>query len=430
MEKSLKQIIYEVNVLVDAQIQLRSFHYGDLLDIIKKGSIDYASCFLSINSASNNASFETFNLELFVFDILAADDSNRKDIENTTKRILNDLITVIRYSTRWNSFSEVLNDVNELKYYDNLQDRLSGWGGTIQLKVYSNDCLVGLPIDDYDFDMSGNFEATVLAVVKNTDNDILATKLVSDSDDTIIIPNISFTDSDGTVTSEPSGVNLVCTPFTPCDDATVENSNASYTNTVVSGGTLVLPDITVTDSDGSTFTQPSVTNVTCTPGGGTGDVTVNGDPFGTYTAPDTFPINLLDGEGNPYLGIELDFPDIYIPPIAINVNTIQIAEVFQGSYSFSVLNENSDQVGGISGLNWLIADSAVSVNGTAYADVNAEDPLNVEVVNTEATVLSGSIVAAKYEMPDVELSFVVDGGAPVSETVPYQKNETINIVWL
>jgi len=58
---------------------------------------------------------------------------------------------------------------------------------------------------------------------------------------------------------------LVCTPLQPCVDAIVENSDASYTDTVASGGTLVLPDITVTDSDGSTFTQPSVTNVTCTP---------------------------------------------------------------------------------------------------------------------------------------------------------------------
>jgi len=47
-------------------------------------------------------------------------------------------------------------------------------------------------------------------------------------------------------------------------DATVTNSNATYTDSVVSGGTLVLPDITVTDSDGSTFTQPSVENVVCT----------------------------------------------------------------------------------------------------------------------------------------------------------------------
>ena len=243
MEKSLKQIIYETNVLVDAHVQLRSFYYGDLLDIIKIGAIDYATCFLSINSASNNANFETFNLELFVFDILASDDSNRTDIENTTKRILNDLITTIRYSTRWNDFSEVLNDVSELKYYDKLQDRLSGWGCTIQLKVYSNDCLLGLPIDGYNFDMAGNFELTVLAIVKNTNNDILATKLVSDSDDTIIVPNITVTDSDGTTYSQPSGVNVVCTA-----------------------------------------------------GGGSGDVEINGFNVGTYTAPNTFELDVtLDG---------------------------------------------------------------------------------------------------------------------------------------
>ncbi len=243
MEKSLKQIIYETNVLINAHVQLRSFYYGDLLDIIKIGSIDYASCFLSINSASNNANFETFNLELFVFDILASDDSNRTDIENTTKRILNDLITTIRYSNRWNDFSEVLTDVTELKYYDNLQDRLSGWGATLQLKVYSNDCLIGLPIDGYDFDMAGNFELTVLAIVKNTDNDILATKLVSDSDDTIIVP-----------------------------------------------------DITVTDSDGNEYQQAAGTNVVCTAGGGSGDVRLNGTNIGTYTAPNTFSANVtLDG---------------------------------------------------------------------------------------------------------------------------------------
>jgi len=49
-----------------------------------------------------------------------------------------------------------------------------------------------------------------------------------------------------------------------CANATIENSNASYTDSVASGGTLVLPDITVTDSDGSTYTQPSVEDVVCT----------------------------------------------------------------------------------------------------------------------------------------------------------------------
>lgn len=46
-----------------------------------------------------------------------------------------------------------------------------------------------------------------------------------------------------------------------CADATVENSDATYSNTVASGGNLGLPDITITKPDASTVTFPSVKNV-------------------------------------------------------------------------------------------------------------------------------------------------------------------------
>jgi hypothetical protein len=66
-----------------------------------------------------------------------------------------------------------------------------------------------------------------------------------------------------------------------CANATIENSNASYTDSVASGGTLVLPDITVTDSDGSTYTQPSVEDVVCTLSLAVGDVlTIDFDAAG------------------------------------------------------------------------------------------------------------------------------------------------------
>jgi len=50
-----------------------------------------------------------------------------------------------------------------------------------------------------------------------------------------------------------------------CSDADVTNSDGSYTNTVASGGTLNLPDITFTDSDGSTSSVPSVQDITAKP---------------------------------------------------------------------------------------------------------------------------------------------------------------------
>jgi hypothetical protein len=85
---------------------------------------------------------------------------------------------------------------------------------------------------------------------------------------------------------------------TPCADATVENSNQSYTDTVASGGTLVLPDITVTDSDGSTFTQPAVENVTCSLAQAV-DIDINGTIEGSVASGGTADINIVNQDSNP-----------------------------------------------------------------------------------------------------------------------------------
>jgi hypothetical protein len=83
-----------------------------------------------------------------------------------------------------------------------------------------------------------------------------------------------------------------------CDDATVENSNQSYTDIVASGGTLVLPDITVTDSDGSTFTQPAVENVTCALAQAV-DIDISGTVEGSVASGGTAGINIINQDSNP-----------------------------------------------------------------------------------------------------------------------------------
>lgn len=50
-----------------------------------------------------------------------------------------------------------------------------------------------------------------------------------------------------------------------CEDGAITNSNASYNNTVASGGVLVLSDITHTDSDGSPAVRPAMVPFIATP---------------------------------------------------------------------------------------------------------------------------------------------------------------------
>jgi hypothetical protein len=59
-------------------------------------------------------------------------------------------------------------------------------------------------------------------------------------------------------------VNVVPTPPIQCQDAVVVNSDNTYEVNVPSGATLELPDITVTDSDGTIYNVPAITDVVCT----------------------------------------------------------------------------------------------------------------------------------------------------------------------
>jgi len=57
---------------------------------------------------------------------------------------------------------------------------------------------------------------------------------------------VTIYESDGTTvnTTVVSGGSYTLPAVVVCDDATVENSDQTYSNTVAAGGTLVLPDIT------------------------------------------------------------------------------------------------------------------------------------------------------------------------------------------
>lgn len=263
MKLSIKKLIKELQDLTAAHNQIKTFEYGDFLTIIKK-NIDYTCVMANVSNATNRTSQNLINLsvDLFVCDKTLKGDENKVTVENNTLQILNDLLGVISYSPRWQDFGVVTTSTPYRKYYDRTADVVTGWSATITFEVIHKNGFCDVPIFDYDYDQSVDGGCVILVTVINTDDDVLTTKAVTEGDSSITVPNITFTDSDGTTSSQPAGIDLVCTPVSP---ATVENSDESYSTTVASGGTLVLPDITVTDSDGSTYTQPSVQDVTCTP---------------------------------------------------------------------------------------------------------------------------------------------------------------------
>ena len=166
--------------------------------------------------------------------------------------------------------------------------------------------------------------------------------------------------------------------FGNCADATVENSDASYSTTVASGATLVLPNIDFTDSDGTTTSVPSVQNIVATPIPPCADATVelNGVEMTTIPSGDTENISIRQSSG-------------------------------------------ATEVGSKQGTHWRIDDSAISINGSPVADVKAEDSLDIDVTQDGSPVGSwnGSawIVPAPIA-PSLSIEVFSDAGYTVPVT--------------
>jgi len=262
----------------------------------------------------------------------------------------------------------------------------------------------------------GEYTIAGSGTVENSDASYSSTVNVGD---TLVLPDITVTDSDGSTSSVPSVQNVLCTPSA---DATVENSDSSYTNTVASGGTLTLPDITVTDSDGSTFTQPSVVNVVCS-SAADGTVNVNSVFFDNVASGATLNIEVRQSSGSTLIGSKqgshFRIPDSVITLDNTDGTTLSTTNVLATDASTitapdatavikNTLNAvlRSELVPSNVSEDIIIGDATININksdGTliASATLTAEGSgvynvadSTVNVVNTLGTVLSSNLVKA------------------------------------
>ena len=81
---------------------------------------------------------------------------------------------------------------------------------------------------------------------------------------TLVLPDINVTEVDGTVGTSPSVIDVICV----WASIAIKNSEDTTLATLATfpvGAETVLPDITVTDSDGTPSAYPSGKNYVCTP---------------------------------------------------------------------------------------------------------------------------------------------------------------------
>ena len=177
----------------------------------------------------NGFSMFSMDFELKLLDL--ADGSDKIHVYSDAVEILKDIVNEFATHPYYADNSiDIVNDVNMEKLDGFTDEDLYGYGTVITLVSPNKISFCGSPITN----LTGfNFTPPVTTV---TDN--------------------------GVEHELPAGSIYTCEVPIPLN-ATVENSDETYSDLVAGGGTLVLPDVSHTDSDGSPSVLPAQTAMVC-----------------------------------------------------------------------------------------------------------------------------------------------------------------------
>jgi hypothetical protein len=330
MRKTINQINQELKAIADGMPQIHTYAWKDFLRAYKEEEVNYPLMCAYYPSGALLDNQTDIQLTIVISDKIYKDWSNLNDVESDTLGICRSIFNIINRSTRWQRIGRVLS-CNVTKFVERGGDEVAGHTMVFQFRMRDSNSLCDIPIFDYDFD----------SVYESTCQPVLIFK------DGILIDTV------------PSGGVYEYFSDT-CENATVENSDNSYSDTVASGSTLVLPDITVTDSDGTTYTQPSVTDVVCKipPPCEDATVTVNGQNFGTVASGGSINVGVENTQGTP-VG-------------ALNINQ-----------------------------SWEIQDAILTLNGNTFLSVPSGDTQDIELLDQNGDAITPDDVTGNVITVDI-----------------------------
>lgn len=287
-------LLNKIEAFCNAHLQIKKYkgEFREQMPNFATTDEKYPVVFVVPTSDTETLELNQFTLDIYCVDIIQKDRANLNTIVSDCHLILKDLYLYFKDGSDLSV--DVITDptMTPLNNFD--LDYVAGWVMSITFEVegYSVCAIPMNPIppftpscEDATYEITdtdenilysgsivsgGELNQTIqdsTAVLKDTDGNVLSTtSILAEGSEDIVAPDavVNFQYEDGTPIQT---VNYLSgsTQDLPLSNAYAENSDSSYTASEPYGTTIQLPDITVTDSNGSTYTQPSVTDVFCTP---------------------------------------------------------------------------------------------------------------------------------------------------------------------
>jgi hypothetical protein len=229
---TLNQIHAQIVALANAHYQIAEVGMGTIAELQGKPDRSYPLLWLSNEGGSLEDNYKVDNIRLTMFGRVIAGEEGQDD-DASEIEVLSDmqliLLDFLNYFHQQHGQEYVTDKAAQLEHFtERTNDRTAGYSCVLELKQF------------YDWDKC-SIPQSGASIPPSVDGLTL----------------YDFCDQATIDRLTPTQIACLEAEFGNCADATVENSDASYSTTVASGGTLVVPDTAISANGDLVLNQPS-----------------------------------------------------------------------------------------------------------------------------------------------------------------------------
>jgi len=256
---SYNEIVKFLRDYSEANFVIKSFGNGEIWELVEtfgQNDAEYPKLWAEDMPNTTATGEEVFKFRVYMLGQVATlkektattlGEDNTNEVKSNMRQNCLDLLSYILQQT---NYPEITTDKNVTltSFTDKSNDKLTGWYFDLNIRQAFNFSACIIPMDGIAPPPSGICDD---AIVKNSDNSYSVTVA---SGGTLVLPDITHTQTDGSPEVLPAQTPLICNPPT-CADGTViiedENNTVLHTVPVASGGivTQEIADSNVANSD-------------------------------------------------------------------------------------------------------------------------------------------------------------------------------------
>jgi hypothetical protein len=155
MEKTLNQLMRELETIATEHRQINEFFQGDFLDAVSRDAVEYPLMVVTLQPGSMSARSVNVSMIITICDKYDLQEYRQiNEIHSDCLSICNDLRITFQQE-RWTEFMDVNGDIQTQPFINRGPDVTAGWTMVVNASIFDDGNWCAIPYDQYDFE-NGN----------------------------------------------------------------------------------------------------------------------------------------------------------------------------------------------------------------------------------------------------------------------------------